>query len=302
MSSRLLLVLGVGTWTGSTLLLSTVRWFGRVPLAARLGPYRHGGTSGRGPGGVVSLSSFGEVLRPAVAALGERLARLGGVREPLEIRLTRVHADLEPSAFRVKQVGVSVLGAGLAAVVAAALRLPATTAAVFLLGGPALGFLAVEQRLAGESAAWQRRTFLELPVVAEQLAMLLRAGWSLHGALDRIAARSSGVVGRDLSRVCRRVRQGVPDDVALREWAAVVQVPAVDRLVAVLLLDRDTGDLGRLVSEEARSARRDAHRELIEQTERRAQQVWIPVTVAALVPGVLFMAIPFVETLRLFGG
>jgi hypothetical protein len=30
--------------------------------------------------------------------------------------------------------------------------------------------------------------------------------------------------------------------------------------------------------------------------------VWIPVTVAALVPGVLFMTIPFVEALRLFGG
>jgi hypothetical protein len=28
--------------------------------------------------------------------------------------------------------------------------------------------------------------------------------------------------------------------------------------------------------------------------------VWVPVTVAALVPGVLFMAIPFIEALRLF--
>jgi hypothetical protein len=34
--------------------------------------------------------------------------------------------------------------------------------------------------------------------------------------------------------------------------------------------------------------------------ERRAQTVWVPVTVAALVPGVLFLAIPFVEALRLF--
>jgi hypothetical protein len=30
--------------------------------------------------------------------------------------------------------------------------------------------------------------------------------------------------------------------------------------------------------------------------------VWIPVTVAALVPGVLFLAVPFVDALRLFGG
>jgi hypothetical protein len=41
-------------------------------------------------------------------------------------------------------------------------------------------------------------------------------------------------------------------------------------------------------------------RELIEQIERRAQQVWIPVTVATLVPGAVLLAVPFIEALRLF--
>jgi hypothetical protein len=36
--------------------------------------------------------------------------------------------------------------------------------------------------------------------------------------------------------------------------------------------------------------------------ERRSQQVWIPVTVATLVPGVIFLSIPFIEALRQFGG
>ena len=39
---------------------------------------------------------------------------------------------------------------------------------------------------------------------------------------------------------------------------------------------------------------------LIETIERRGQQVWIPVTVATLVPGVIFLAVPFVEAMRLF--
>jgi hypothetical protein len=34
--------------------------------------------------------------------------------------------------------------------------------------------------------------------------------------------------------------------------------------------------------------------------ERRGQQVWIPVTVATLIPGVIFLSIPFIEALRLF--
>ena len=68
----------------------------------------------------------------------------------------------------------------------------------------------------------------------------------------------------------------------------------------VKCLNREASDLGRLISEEARSIRRDVHRQLIETIERRGQQVWIPVTVATLVPGVIFLAIPFTEAMRLF--
>jgi hypothetical protein len=87
---------------------------------------------------------------------------------------------------------------------------------------------------------------------------------------------------------------------ALREWSDLVQVDAVERLVGVLSLNAESGDLGSLIADEARAIRADAHRELLETIERRSQQVWIPVTVATLVPGVLFMAVPFVEAMRLF--
>ena len=70
----------------------------------------------------------------------------------------------------------------------------------------------------------------------------------------------------------------------------------------VLALNREAGDLGRLISEEARAIRRDVQRELVEQIERRGQQVWIPVTVATLLPGTLFLAVPFIEAMRLFSG
>ena len=38
----------------------------------------------------------------------------------------------------------------------------------------------------------------------------------------------------------------------------------------------------------------------METIERRAQQVWIPVTVATLLPGAIFMAVPFVSALDVF--
>jgi hypothetical protein len=42
------------------------------------------------------------------------------------------------------------------------------------------------------------------------------------------------------------------------------------------------------------------HRHTIEAIERRAQQVWVPVTVATLVPGVMLLAVPFLSALHLF--
>ena len=94
--------------------------------------------------------------------------------------------------------------------------------------------------------------------------------------------------------------EGVEEAAALREWSDIAGVPALDRLLSVLALNREATDLGSLITVEARATSAEVHRELIEQLERRAQQVWIPVTVATLVPGVLFLAVPFLEAVRLF--
>jgi Flp pilus assembly protein TadB len=173
---------------------------------------------------------------------------------------------------------------------------------VALLGSPLLAFLVLEQRVAAASSRWQRRIFLELPVVAEQLAMLLAAGYSLGSALNRLAERGNGACGHDLGRVRARMHQGLSEVAALREWAQLAQVDALDRLVSVIALNAEASDLARLISDEARAVRRDVQRDLVQIMERRGQQVWVPVTVATLVPGVIFLAIPFIEALRLFAG
>ena len=191
-------------------------------------------------------------------------------------------------------------GFGAATTLAVALRPPAAIAVLLIVSGPLVGFGAPEQQVAAASDAWRRRLRLELPVVAEQLAMLLSAGYSLGAALNRVAARGQGNASRDLTRVCGRIRQGLTEVEALREWAEVADVEALHRLLPILALNREAADLGRLLSDEARSIRKDTQRRLIETAERRAQQVWIPVTVAALVPGVIFLAVPFLEALRLF--
>jgi len=287
-------------WPGATLLLAQSRWVQRPSLAQRLAP--HGPFGGRRRAPFLDLESWREVVGPVCRALGESASRIFGVTEEAGARLHRVHHPLDATAFRVRQIGWATAALALAVFGIAALRLPPPVAVLFVFGAPLLAFLVVEQQLAAASAQWQRRVFLELPVIAEQLAMLLCAGYSLGAALNRLAERGTGLCAADLEVVCGRVRQGLSEVDALREWAARARVPALDRLVPVLALNEDAGDLGRLVSEEARAIRADVQRELVEVMDRRSQQVWIPVTVATLVPGVMFLAVPFIEALSVFSG
>lgn len=300
--TRVVLAAGVVVWLGATLALSELRWFRRRRLIDRLLPYLPGSAASERArvGGWRSLASARQMVAPTAQELGDRLARLFGVSEGLAARLERVHADDDMTTFRTRQLGWSVAGLAGAVGVCLAIRPPALVAVVLVAAGPLLAFLVVEQRLVHASSDWQRRVFLELPVTCEQLGMLLSAGYSLGGALNRIASRGHGACARDLARVCGRLRQGLADVDALREWAAVVDIEAVHRLVGVLALNREAGDLGTLITHEARTVRQDVQRELIETIERRSQQVWIPVTVATLLPGVIFLAVPFIEAMSLF--
>lgn len=295
---RALVPIGLVLWAGLTLLLAETRWFSRPSLSDRLAPYVAGATGPTRRVGLLSAESFREAVGPLARVVGERVSRVFGVSEDLEQRLARVHAPLDVTAFRVRQVAWGLAGLGIGTLLAAALRPAVPVSLLFSMGGALLAFLVPEQQTLAASTRWQRSLYLELPVVAEQIGMLLATGYSLTAALDRVARRGVGATAQDLRRVLHRIRQGTDESTALREWADLARVEAVDRFVAVLALNREATDLGRLIAEEARTIRRDVHRELVATMERRGQQVWIPVTVATLLPGVIFIAIPFTQALQ----
>jgi tight adherence protein C len=298
--TRLLAGAGLLVWAGATLLLSARSRYSRPALAERLRPFTPGSTDAPSAGGILSVQSFHDLLSPLARQLGDTLASVFGVVEPLEVRLRRVHSHLEVAGFRSRQMMISVVALILSGAVAGVLGPPPAVSLILVAGAPLMSFLVVEQRLARASDAWQRGLEAEIPVVSEQLAMLLNAGYSLGTALARIAAAGHGCMATDLRIVVNRIRHGLSETQALREWAEVARVDAVHRLVSVLALNTEASDLGRLVSAESRAARRDLHRRTLEAIERRAQQVWVPVTVATLVPGVILLAVPFLAALRLF--
>ena len=297
--TRLLVLAGLLLWAGCALLFSGVRRLSRPSLTERLRPYHPGAARTFGPS-VASGSSLRHLLGPMARTFGHRLAAAFGVDEDAGARLRRIHSPVGLTAFRTRQLAWSATGFIAAVGVSVAAGLPAALSALTVFGAPLLAFLVIEQRLADASKRWQRQVLYELPVVSEQLAMLLASGYSLGSAINRLAQRSEGSCARDLGVVANRIRQGVSEADALREWAASARVDAVDRLVAVLALNSEANDLERLVAVEARQTRRDVHRRTIELIDRRSEQVWIPVTVATLVPGVILIAVPFLAALHTF--
>lgn len=295
---RVLVPTGLLLWVGLTLLFHEFRWFSRPSLSERLAPYVPGALGTARRAGLLSAESFREAIGPLARTIGERMSRVFGISEDLDRRLTRVHSQLDVTAFRVRQVGWGLAGLGIGTLLAFGAQVSVPIGMLFTLGGALLAFLVLEQQVAGASDRWKRSLYLELPVIAEQIGMLLGSGYSLNAALERVSRRGQGAAAQDLRRVLRRTRQGVDEATALREWADLADVEAVERLVAVLALNREATDLGRLIAEEARTIRRDVQRELVETMERRGQQVWVPVTVATLVPGVIFIAIPFTQALE----
>jgi tight adherence protein C len=304
MNARLLVVATLVGWVGTTLLLARLRWFNRPSLIHRIEPYlpSHTNEGARATRSALSGASFRDVIGPLAHQWGAQLSRILGTGEDLAVRLRRAHVATDATTFRIRQLAWAggALGAGIIA--AQVLSPPLVGTLVLVVGAPLLAFLVLEQQVAQASARWQQRTFLELPVVTEQLGMLLSAGYSLGGALQRLSRRGTGACSTDLRTVCARTQQGVAEIEALREWADRVDLAELHRLVDVLALNREAGDLGRLIAEEARATRREVQRQMVEVIERRGQQVWIPVTVATLVPGVLFLTVPFIEAMRLFSG
>lgn len=300
--SRLAVAVPFVAFAGVVLVLAEIPWFARRTLTARLRPYTAGTTASSSDDGFLSIESFRDAVAPIAQVVGRRLTRMLGVHEDLSRRLERIHSPLDVTRFRVRQLAWAGAAFAISVPLTALAGMPVPIAILFVFGAPLLAFLVLEQQVASASAARQRRLLAELPVVSEQIGMLLGAGYSLGAALQRVSERGNGVCSEDLALVGARVRHGLSEVDALREWADLADVEAVHRLVGVLALNREARDLSKLIADEARHIRQDAHRRLIETIERRTQQVWIPVTVAALVPGVIFLAIPFIHAMRMFSG
>lgn len=282
---------------GATVMLGGVPWFRGVPLSARIAPYRGGETPRVQSARAWSGRPLRAVLQPLVVSTVSQIARVLGHTDPVEARLRRAGSATAPATFRLQQGVAALLVAFLTAAGVSILDIPGEVRGIAVVSAPLAMVLITEQELTRRSAGWQQRVLTELPTTAERLGMLLGAGFSLTSAMARLADRPQGECTTEFGRIQHRIGQGLSERAALTESIERVGVDPYRRVLSVLALNREATDLGTLISHEARHVRAAVHRTHLEEIERRGQQVWIPVTVATLLPGVVFLAIPFVDAM-----
>jgi type II secretory pathway component PulF len=138
----------------------------------------------------------------------------------------------------------------------------------------------------------------ELAQFCERLAMMCLAGSSASSALLRIGAAGDTALRRAVARAVERTKNGMGLADALKHETAMFNAPGLDRVIRLIAAQHETPNLAQLLQQQAALQRSEAHRQLIADLDKRSQAVWIPVTVATLVPGVIFLAIPFLSALQ----
>ncbi len=289
-------------WSVTTFwLLSQTRHFTRLTLTERLLPYSRSAQRNQPSHSYVSTSSLSDIGRWFSLAT-QRIMRSLGITSRLEVRLRLAGRTESAQDVQLRQIllSLAVFGGTTLSLGASGISTPA--ALVFGLGAGALAYLLYEQQLSNQVTRRREQLRLELPIVAEHLATLLGAGYSLGSSISHCSTRIRGVAGESLRELRDRTRAGVPLNDALADWADRDDLGSLRRFLGVLSLDHDTPDLATLVRNQAVEIRQEAHRQRNALLDKRSQQVWIPITVATLVPGVIFLLIPFLHAINLVTG
>lgn len=287
------------------ILMAAPRWRA-ASLTARIAPYvRDAVDDAALPAGVLPVAGILPV--GGTGTIGQRLRTrlLHGIgdAEALAHRLAQAGSDVQPAAFRARQLGWALGGFGLgsALVIVLATTGRMTPAAAVLPIILALGAaIAVDMLLTARVRSRLARLSDELPTMLEFLALCLSAGEGFLDALRRVAAIGSGELTQELRQVVLAVGTGSPLADALGEMASRLRQPGLSRAVDQIVAALEHGaPLAAVLHAQAADAREDAKRTLIEQAGRREILMMLPLVFLILPLSVLFAVFPGMFILQL---
>lgn len=297
-------LVGLVAGLGLVLILARVGAGRRAVLGDRVLRYVEDLPQLTSPRATAPTGSLAQVLVPLVQATADRLERVLGGSASIRRRLERLASPLSVHDIRVQQVlwGLVGLGGGAALTVLVGTRAPdrVPPLLVLTLVAGALGVMLRENRLTAQVQRHERQVVEELPAAAELLALAVAAGEGPVAALERVTARSSGALARDLTGVLAQIRTGTPVAVAFDEYAARTGVPVVARFAQGIAVAVERGTpLADVLHAQAGDVREAQRRALIESGARREIAMMVPVVFLVMPTTVIFAFWPGVVGLRL---
>jgi tight adherence protein C len=171
---------------------------------------------------------------------------------------------------------------------------------VFTVAFGIAGLLARDYLLARAVARRSALIELELPTIAELLALAVAAGEGPIGALERVVSLSGGELAGELGRALGDARAGATLLVALQGVANRTAVPAVARFTDGLSVAIERGTpLAEVLRAQAVDAREAGRRSLLEAGGKKEIAMLMPVVFLILPITVLFALYPGVVGLSL---
>ncbi|HMO11396.1 MAG TPA: type II secretion system F family protein, partial [Actinotalea sp.] len=192
------------------------------------------------------------------------------------------------------------VGLALALVLVAGRGIPVATAVLLVAAGALVGLVLRDLLLTRQVRRREQRIVLELPTVAELLALAVAAGQGAAGAVARVAALSDGELTGELRAVLADTHAGTPLVVALEAMAERTGVPALARFAEALVVAIERGTpLAEVLRAQATDVREASRRELMEIGGRKEIAMMIPVVFLILPVTVVFAIFPGLAALRL---
>jgi hypothetical protein len=235
----------------------------------------------------------GQILAPLWQAGARRLSDLldAGGDQDITRRLWQAGwRDLTPEQYRLRQLGSTAKGFGIAVAVTLLMAPNGSSVLVAAVAGLVWGSMRWRARLDRMTEQRKDQMRAELYTVAQLLAIQLRAGTSPIVAIRELATRGGGAVSDDLADALDAIDHGATTRAALERLAIDTPEPAAGRLYRTLAA-AETGagdtltDALLAMADDLRSQRREEVERLA--TRRRFQMI-LP-TVAVMGPVLLVL-------------
>lgn len=248
------------------------------------------------------------VLALLAAMAAERLGRLvdGLSTQALGLRLRQAgmfqDSDDPVAAYRLRQLVSVAGGVSGGAFVAVAVGMRPTQVALFAVLGCVIGGTRQRGRLEREIERRRGLMSIEIYTINHLLAMRVRTGGGVIGAVSDLATRGRGEVVGELREALRLHRSGITVGEAFRRLAEATPEPSCARTYAFLALadehGSDLADALMSLAEDVREGRREAIRR--SGAKRRAAMLVPTITVLAPVM-LLFVGAPLPSLIFGFG-